>query len=100
MKKLPRDKAPRGLMKTVNHLWRHHHNSTGEGLRSFIRALFELKWVAVNVPRNPNTERMMARLVSVLITAMMDCIAKINMVHKYFRSVTFFFLEAKMLVGR
>ena len=72
MKKLPRDKAPRGLMKTVNHLWRHHHDRTGEGLRSFIRALFELEWVAVNVPRNPNTERMMAQLVSVLITAMMD----------------------------
>ena len=88
-------------MKTVNHLWLHHHNRTGEGLRSFIRALFELEWVADNVPRNPNTERMMALLVSVLITAMMDCITKIHiLVHKYFRSVTFFFLEAKMLVGR
>ena len=102
MKQLFRDQPPAELMPNVDHLWRHHfqNDRTGAGLRGFTHALFDLKWVAENVPRNPNTERMMAQLVSVLITAVMECVAHIHMVHQYFRSVTSFFLEAKMLVGK
>ena len=102
MKQSPRDQPPAQLMPKVDHLWQHHfqNDRTGAGLRGFTQALFDLKWVAQNVPRNPNTERMMAQLVSVLITAVMECVAHIHMVHQYFRSVTSFFLEAKMLVGK
>ena len=102
MKQLPRDQPPAKLMQNVDHLWRLHfqNDRTRAGLRGFTLSLFDLKWVAQNVPRNPNTERMMVQLVSVLITALMDCVAHIHIVHKCFRSVTSFFLEAKMLVGK
>ena len=102
MKQFLRVQPPAELMPNVDHLWRHHfqNDRTRAGLREFTLSLFDLKWVAQNVPRNPNTERMMAQLVSVLITAVMECVAHIHMVHQYFRSVTSFFLEAKMLVGK
>ena len=58
-----RNRYPANLMSTVIRLWRDLYNATPEGLQDFTEALFNIRWVAENVPFNPRTLQMMAKMV-------------------------------------
>ena len=70
-----RNTGPADLLSMVGNLWREHFQSNPniDGLKSLTEALFDIRWVAENVPRNPRTLRMMALMVRVLIKAMKVC---------------------------
>ena len=67
-----RNNGPADLLSTLGNLWREHFQSNPgiNGLKSVTEAVFKIRWVAENVPRNPRTLRMMALMVRVLIKAM------------------------------
>ena len=64
---MPRNPYPPDLWLTVAQLWRNLFDQTPEGLRRFTEAVFSVEWVANNVPRNPRTLALMAKMVSHLI---------------------------------
>ena len=70
---MPRNKHPADLMGFVAKLWCDHYNGTLAGLKSLTEAVFNIPWVVKNVPRNPSTLKMMAKMVRVLIIAMIVC---------------------------
>ena len=73
---MPRNTHPANLMGLVGQLWCDHfqNNRTLTGLKSLTEAVFKLPWVAANVPRNPRTLKIMARMVIAMIVCCLNMI--------------------------
>ena len=70
---MPREPYPVDLWSTVAQLWRNLFDQTPAGLQRFTEAVFSVEWVAKNVPCNPRTLSLMAKMVRDLIISTLVC---------------------------